>query len=118
MTGFNYTRARATAERLIAKFGRSAALRRTTNSGTAYAPTRTPVDHPCRCAVLAYADTAIDGTRIKASDKQIYLSTAGLTIEPTTADEIVLDAVAHSIVAVKPLSPGGVVVFWEIQARV
>jgi hypothetical protein len=117
MSAFDYSRARATAERLIARFGQSATIRRTTRSGPAYDPTTASADYPCKAARLAYSDKQIDGSRIRDSDSLVYLSIAGLTIAPTEQDQIIIGGVAHEIVTVKPLSPAGTVVFFEIQAR-
>jgi hypothetical protein len=113
---FNYNRSRATAERLIKKFGMAGAVRRQTNTGPAYDPAVITTDYPCRLVVLDYDDAKIDGTLIRRSDKLIYLSTEGLAVMPTGADAIVAEA-AYQIIDIKPLSPAGVVVFWEIQAR-
>ncbi|WP_313666216.1 hypothetical protein [Shinella sp.] len=117
MASFDYPRIRATAARLIAKFGQTGAIRRTTISGPAYDPETVITDHACQLAVMQYTDDKIDGTLIMRGDKLVYLSTAGLSIEPSTADKVVIGGEEHAIVNVKPLSPAGLVVFWEVQAR-
>lgn len=117
MTTFNYARTRATAERLIARFGQTGALRRTTDDGDPFNPGQTTADHACTFAVLEYAKRDIDGTLIKQTDQQVYLSTAGLAIAPETTDRLVVGGTALTIVNVKPLSPAGTVVLWELQTR-
>jgi len=117
MTAFDYSRPRATAERLIKRYGQREQLRRSTRSGPEFNPIVSTADYACRIVVLSYEDKQIDGTRIKASDKLVYLSTEDMTIEPAEFDALVIGGVVHEIVNVKPLSPAGVVVFWEIQAR-
>lgn len=114
---FNYARPRASAERAIAKYGQTAQLRRVTTSGTPYAPTVTNADHACKVLVETYSDADIDGTRIKAGDKRVLISTAGLTVEPTSSDKLVIGGVVHQIIRCEPLSPGGTVVMWTVQAR-
>lgn len=114
---FNYTRSRATAENLIKKFGQPATLVRTVSGGTPYDPVTDMVDYPCTIVVQDYADALIDGTRIKRGDKKVMVSTKGLTVEPATSDALVIGTTSHEVVMVKPLSPGGTVVMWEIQAR-
>ena len=114
---FDYSRPRATAERLIAKFGQAATLRRTVSGGTPYDPTTDTVGYPCTIVVQSYADALIDGTRIKRGDKKVMVSTKGLTIEPTTSDALVIGGVSHELAMVKPMAPGGTVVLWEVQAR-
>lgn len=128
MTAFNYARTRATAERLIARFGQTGALRRTTSDNDPFNPTQTTTDHPCTFAILDYAKKDVDGTLIKQTDQVAYLSTAGLAISPETTDRLVvggtwsgsplkLNGSPMTVVNVKPLSPAGTVVFWELQVR-
>lgn len=112
-----YPKLQQTAARLIAKFGQAGAIRRTTTSGPAYDPETVTTDHPCQLAVMQYTDDKIDGTLIMRGDKLVYLSTAGLSVEPSTADKVLIGGEEHAIVNVKPLSPAGLVVFWEVQAR-
>jgi len=116
MTQFDYTRTRATAERLIARFGTTGAIRRSAFTGPAYDPTVIATDHPCSLVTLDYDDSRVDGTLIRKSDRLVYLSTQGLAITPALGDAIVAGAV-YRIIDIKPLSPAGVIVFWEIQAR-
>jgi hypothetical protein len=113
---FDYAEMVAVAEELIAEFGMPGAIRRQTNSGPAYDPSIIETDYPCMLAVLEYEDSKVDGTLIRRTDKMIYLSTAGLSITPVESDKVLADR-AFSIISLKPLSPAGVVVFWEIQAR-
>ena len=106
-----------TASDLIEEFGQAGALRRTVNSGTAYNPTLTPTDHACTLVVSEYKNFEIDGSRVLATDKKVLLSTAALAIEPVLSDKLLIGGVAHSIVRVMPVSPGGTVVLWELQVR-
>lgn len=117
MTQYDYARTRATAERLIARFGQTAALRRVTNTGPEWDPTQTTTDYPCKLAVLDYAKRDVDGTLIRQTDRMVYLSTAGLTISPDVNDTLVIEGSALTVVNVKPLSPAGVVLMYEVQAR-
>lgn len=117
MATFDYSRARSTAERLIAKFGQAGAIRRVTSSGPAYDPVQTTTDHACKLVDLDVDEQTIDGTLIMRDDRLVYLSTAGLSIAPELSDKVVIGGVEHAIMNIKPLSPAGVVVFWELQAR-
>lgn len=117
MTAFDYDRAEATAQRLITKFGQSGTIRRVTNGGTPYDPTQVETDFACTLVVIDYENSMIDGTRIQAGDKRVFVSTEGLTIEPTTADKVLVSSTEHSIINVMPLNPGGTVVFHELQTR-
>lgn len=119
MTAYDYSRAIATADRLIARYGQTGALvRQALSGGTSFNPgTITETEHACTFAVLDYSAREIDGTRIQATDKKVYLAKASLSIEPTTADFLEIGGKPHKIIAVKPLSPAGTVVMWELQVR-
>ena len=117
---FDYARAQATAERLLASFGARGAIRRQTpGSGPSYDP-GPPVltDHPATVAVTAYTAREIDGTRIRATDKKALVSSAGLPFEPTTSDKL-LDASgqAYTIVNVEVLRPAETTVLYTLQVR-
>jgi hypothetical protein len=125
---FDYTRPRATAERLIARFGQTGALRRMVSDGDPFNPVLTETDYVCTFAVLDYAKRDIDGTLIRQTDQQIYLSTAGLSVTPETTDQLVVggtwsgsppasNGTPLTVINVKPLSPSGAVVYYELQVR-
>lgn len=116
MTTFDCTRTRATAARLIARFGMGGTIRRQTAAGPAYDPSVVTSDHPCMLAVLDYEAGRIDGSLIRRTDKLIYLAAEGLAITPSEADQV-LAGECYSIVAIRPLSPAGEPLFYEIQAR-
>lgn len=122
MAGFNYVKSKATAARLLAKFGQKGALlRMTLGTGSGNKPGKptypaTPVD----LVVLDYSDDQRDGVRVTMKDRLIYLSTSGLSFEPSIKDRI-RDAagIEYEIIPpIKPLNPGGTVVFYEVQGRV
>lgn len=117
MAGFNYARSRATAERLIARFGQDGAIRRVVNSGPDWDPVQTIEDFACKLVDLDYEEKNIDGTLIMRGDRMVYLSTAGLTLEPQLSDKVLIGGTEHAIQNVLPLSPGGFIVFWQLQAR-
>jgi hypothetical protein len=117
MAGFDYTRSRETAVRLIEKFGQRGAIRRATLSGSSYDPVETHLDHPCTLVDLDVEERSIDGSLVLRGDRTVYLSTEGLTIEPLRTDKVVIGSSPHTIVDVKPLQPAGLIVFWELQAR-
>lgn len=117
MTAFDYTRTRATAERLLSRFGQTGALRRTTSDADPFNPVQTTADYPCTFAVLDDAKKDINGTLIRETDQMVYLSTAGLSVTPETTDQLVVGGAPLTVVNVKPLSPAGTVVFYELQIR-
>ena len=117
MASFDYGRSRAVAERLIAKFGTTGAIRRTVTSGPDYDPEITETDYPCTLVTLEYDDAKVDGTLIRKTDKLIYVSTAGLGITLAESDKAIAAGEVYAIENLKPLSPTGIVVFWEVQGR-
>ena len=117
MAGFDYTRSRGTAIKLLAEFVQAGAIRRTTVSGPDYDPVTTDEDFPCRLVDLDVEESSIDGTLVLRGDRRVYLSTEGMTIEPLRTDRVLIGGEPHTIVEVKPLQPGGLVVFWELLAR-
>ena len=117
MAAFDYAKTRATAERLIAKFGQQAQLRRITNSGTDYDPVQTSQDFACMLVNLDYMQAHIGDTLIQRGDRMVYLSIEGLSITPTLADKVLIGGIEHAIIDIQPLSPGGTVVFWQLQVR-
>ncbi len=117
MSRFDYSGVQSTAERLVRRFGQDATLTRVTQGGEPYDPVTSETEFACQAAVTTYSQSLVDGTRIRADDRQIYLSTEDLTITPTTADTLTVGGVELSIISVRPLNPGGTVVFYEIQAR-
>lgn len=117
MAGFDYARARATAERLIAKFGTTGAIRRAVKTGPDYDPEITETDYPCTLVTLEYDDAKVDGTLIRKTDKLIYVSTQGVTITLEESDKIIADGKAYAIERLKQLSPAEIVVYYEVQGR-
>jgi hypothetical protein len=115
---FNYAEAVEDANELIDEFGQSALLLRPTFTG----PTNNPVpgppeEHPCTLVVTDYRNQEIDGTRVQATDRKVLVARKGLAVEPLTSDKLQIGGQPYSIQNVTPLSPGGTVVMWTIQAR-
>ncbi|SCB25379.1 hypothetical protein [Rhizobium multihospitium] len=117
MTAFDYDKARVTAERLIAKFGQKVLLRRITSVGPDYDPVQTSEDFPCSLVDLDQTQAHVADTLIHRGDRMVYLSTEGLSVTPTLADKVLIGGVEHAIIDIQPLSPGGTVVFWQLQVR-
>lgn len=117
MASFDYTRTRATAERLIARFGQTGAIRRTVSDGDVFNPSQTTTDYAATLVVLDFAKKDIDGTLILQTDQLVYVSTASLAISPEVTDRLVVGGAVLTIVNAKPLAPAGTVVFWELQVR-
>lgn len=119
MTAFDYARSKATAERLIARFGAAQVLRKAEpGTGPAHNPgPSTPTDYAANMVLLEYSNRERDGTRILANDKKVLVSTEGLSVSPAPQDQLVINGATYSAVTVKPLMPGPTVLLWEVQAR-
>lgn len=119
MLAFDYSRSIATAQRLIARFGQTGAIRRITSTGSPHDPALTATDYSCTLVddPEGWEASEIAGTLIQATDKKLYVSTAGLTIDPGEADKIVVGGAEYQIVQTKKMAPAGVTVMWIIAAR-
>jgi nucleoside-diphosphate-sugar epimerase len=119
VTGFDYANSRATAERLLARFGQVGAIERVTpGGGPAHNPgPSTTTSYPATLVALDYSDRERDGTLIQTGDRKVLISTAGLSITPTSADRIVIQGSRFEIVNLNPLDPAGTVVMWQVQVR-
>lgn len=115
MAAFDYARPKATAERLIKRFGKSGAIRRMESSGDPWNPTLAPVDHDCTLVVTDYTLRERESTLIGAKDRKVLISTEGLTITPTNSDKLRLGGVDYEIVRIDPLEPGDTVIMWQAQ---
>ncbi len=114
---FNYAAARATAERLIARFGQSATLRKVSRSGTAYAPTIDETDTTITVVDLNQRVRDQSGTLIGQSQRTLYVSTSAGVV-PEKDDKVVIGGTEHEIGEVRALSPGGTVVFYEVDLAI
>lgn len=121
MALFDYVRSKATADRLIQKFGMNAVLRRTTD---------TPTDRPCRVCIVDYMPRDQASQLTNPTDRRVYMSAVGLEGEPpdNEQDQLVtfvqpptnppvVNEVLPFTCPVKPLAPAGVVVCYEFTVR-
>lgn len=120
-----YTKMRATADKILRGKGQAITLTRQ-SSGT-YAPstglatvsTSTQTGYG---AVFEYVDHNIDGTLVKAGDKQLLLSAlnstgTALTTPPIVNDTATIGGAVYTITSVKPLSPAGTTCIFECNLR-
>ena len=109
----DYTSLKATAERLIQHFGRSATLRTMTATGSAWAPTLTPSDttvNVCRISSVRQRSYH-EEKHTQHLDEMFYLSTsAGVT--PTLEDSLVVDDQTFTVKYKDELGPSSTVLYW------
>ena len=118
----NYAEDKADADELIAEFGQDGFLLVPNQGvgGTRVKPVAgAPTQHAVKLVVdpEGYTNREIDGTRIKVTDKKVYVAVGNLPVEVSTSHRLSIGGVGHEIVDAKPLNPGGTVVMWTIQAR-
>ena len=66
--------------------------------------------------VFDYGNKNIDGTLIKAGDRQLYLSPTGITT-PEVDDTVTIGAGTYTITMVKSLNPAGTTLLYECNIR-
>lgn len=119
MTAF-YTRAEATARRLIDRFGYVAQLRR---KGDPTGPAHNPTAGACTevdCKLVETEAKVINRPEslIESEDKLGLISTdLSVGFIPTQDDILVIDDLPYHFVYFKPLRPGGATLLYEFQAR-
>jgi hypothetical protein len=113
-----YSDMAAVANDLLAEFGQTITLRRTTPGTfdkTAETETgETTAEITATGIQKNYAQGLIDGSRILSSDKLIILDDDQV---PVMTDKIKVGAVYWNIVDIKPVEPAGVPLVYFVQAR-
>lgn len=121
MARFDYDRSRASAERMIDRFGQAGAIRRRTggSGGDPWNPGSqtggTSKDWPCKFVLLDYTARERAGTQIGATDRRAYVSTEGLEVDPLPGDDLVSGDVVLPIQTVAPLAPGGTTLLYDLR---
>jgi len=111
---FDFARLKATADRLIARFGKTAVLVSFETSGPDFDPTVTETTTDITLVELSYSLTNRNESLVQSGDK-LFLVQADAA--PSLDDKIRLDGVDYAMVDVQPLSPGPLVLVYEVQAR-
>ncbi|MBX4920993.1 hypothetical protein HJA76_14975 [Rhizobium bangladeshense] len=114
-----YTRLQATAKRLIEKYGQAGNIRRIAPPDPVTGGDGTPTDYPVKLVPMTYDQRYVDGSNVRASDRQLYISSVGLAIKPTVGDQAVTaDGVSYHIIAADPNNYDGITdVVFIVQGR-
>lgn len=122
---FDYAKSAASANRLLAKFGRQLTLI-STRLGT-YDPetASAPVNESPQTVtgvLLEYStkDSGIAqqaGYLIKAGDRKLLMGTAGVQTPPVANDRVTIGTDIYLVIRVRTLAPAGVDVLYECQVR-
>ncbi len=117
-----YTRAGATVERLLRKYGAETTLTTPAAANPTYDPATgvgtpaAPTVDTVKAAVFPYEDKYIDGTLILVGDEQAFISASGIS-EPKPGSVLAWRSKSYTTVRAKVLGPAGVNVLYELQVR-
>ncbi len=111
---FNYVASRSTAERLIEQFGQTAMLTKTTKEGSERSPINTGTATEITVVDLNVQQRDETGTLVGKFRRTLFVSTSAGVV-PEKEDKVTMGTETHDITEVRPLSPGGTVVFWEVD---
>lgn len=120
MTGALDTKMRATAQRLVDKFGKPVTLRRTTSTFDPDTGTTTEgtTDHSVNAVIEPYDQRLIDGSIIQTGDMQASFPAKDLSVTPSTAtDIIIMDGDEWQIVNVGFIWSGEEVALFQAHVR-
>jgi hypothetical protein len=113
-----YARMQATAQRLISKRGQQGTVTRIVEPDPSVGGDPTETAYPATLVPMKYDAREIDGTNILAGDMQIYISSAGLAIEPTVGDYVSGNGKTFRIVNGDPNNYDGITnVVFIVQGR-
>ncbi len=115
-------KARATALRLIAKFGKGVTY--TSVSDGTYSPDTgsvTPSETPSSIKALISAyDKHGDGFAsgaVRESDRKVMFAASGLTFTPKQGDKVTIDSDVFTVLDVKQIYSGELVAIYELHGR-
>lgn len=78
-------------------------------------PAGPPTEIELAVIVGSFDKRLIDGENIRATDLKVLAESTGTV--PVTSDRIIISSVEYAILGVKPTSPGGVDILYELQCR-
>lgn len=117
-------RAKNTAYRLIAKYGKSMTLTETTrgakNFDTGVTASGTATEYSIKGAIMEYTSREIDGKTVKFGDKKILTYAKDL---PTTLDSsaylytLTISSAVWNVVTINPGYSGEDIAYYELQVR-
>lgn len=114
---FDYTKSRATATRLIKRFGKDVTLHSRSASGTEYDPTIAETTPTLRVVDLNRVLATQGNGGLVVGSRRTLLAEAKTGVTPKKDDEVEMDGVKHTIDEARPLSPGTVTILWELDLK-
>lgn len=112
MATFDYGKRQSAILKMLKKFGQLGQLKHLTIDGVESV-------YPCTFIVSNYNQKLVNGTSIKAEDKQILIAAASLPdgIVPDVRDWIEASGTTYAVVSVRSVNPAGVPLVYEVQGR-
>lgn len=119
---FDYITTRATADRLITKFGQTVALRRNVATGSAFDPTLTPTDYATKGAKVEFSYRQLSGGSVLATDERWMIAAGPLAALGITDilpnDLLVVGGIERTVGPLSsPIAPAGIVCAFDVQAQ-
>lgn len=119
MATFDYIEIQAVAHELIEEFGQQGTVKRITPPDPVLGGDGTETSYPATLVPMTYDQRLVDGSLIKTSDRQIYISSVGLPIVPEAGDIVTAGGVEFSIISTDPNNfDGQVNVVFIVQGRI
>ena len=120
MTGLLDTCARATAEAMIAKFGKAMTLRRATvgtYDATAGTATEVTTDNPVVGVVAQPSPAMFQAGLAVAGDITVLIAAKATSLVPVPGDELIIDDVTWQATSVRSMFSGELIATYEVLAR-
>jgi hypothetical protein len=119
MTNPLYARMQATAARLIKSYGQAGTVTRIAPPDPVNGGDPVETAYPATLVPMSYAQKYIDGTNITTADREIYISSVGLAIEPGPGDIVNAGGKTFNIIAADPNNYDGLTnVVFIVQGRI
>lgn len=114
-----YARLQATAQRIITKYGQIGSIARVSRPDPVEGGDGAENTYAAKLVPMTYEQRYVDGSTILANDRQIYISSVGLAIEPQVGDIVTAGGDRFHVMAADTNNYDGVrnVVF-IVQGRV
>jgi len=116
----DYVKLAATADRLVGGAGRSVTLIAKGAQVDALKPWDGAADGSTEGTTgvfTNYTRREIDGTKIQANDKRLFIAAASLTLDPQNAYKVLDGSVEYQVINVRVVQPGAVTIGYELQVR-
>ena len=78
-------------------------------------PAGAPIEHEVNAVISDYPLSMIDDTLIRQGDKRMMLSAT--VVAPKVNWRVISGGVNYAILSVREIGPGGVALYYEVQAR-